>query len=209
MKCTPQKTIVRLLGGRRLAREAERVADVVGDVLDLGHLVVVGEDHGVAGLRRARAPRPGARRSPRSRAIGSGCEAGIGWVGAMGRFMAAPRGSGRGRGPARSASGPPSRSILPPSPRPPGASRGRRRRSPRARRGRATCATAARSRAGSMLSSSSRGAPAASACSISSSSRTSTSSRPGELGRRRPRPLDRRAIPPAAAMWFSLIRIAS
>ena len=36
------------LGGGRLAREAERVADVVGDVLHLGHLVVVGEDHGAA-----------------------------------------------------------------------------------------------------------------------------------------------------------------
>ena len=35
-------------GGRRLAREPERVAHVVGDVLDLGHLVVVRQDHGVA-----------------------------------------------------------------------------------------------------------------------------------------------------------------
>ena len=32
------------VGGRRLLREAERVADVVGDLLDLGQLVVVGED---------------------------------------------------------------------------------------------------------------------------------------------------------------------
>ena len=39
---------------RRLLGEAERVADVVGDVLDLGHLVVVREDHGVA-LRGERA----------------------------------------------------------------------------------------------------------------------------------------------------------
>ncbi len=36
------------LGRGRLAREAERVAHVVGDVLDLGQLVVVGEDHRVA-----------------------------------------------------------------------------------------------------------------------------------------------------------------
>ena len=36
------------VGGGRLAREAERVAHVVGDVLDLGQLVVVGEDHRVA-----------------------------------------------------------------------------------------------------------------------------------------------------------------
>ena len=34
------------VGGRRPAREPERVADVVGHVLDLGELVVVGEDHG-------------------------------------------------------------------------------------------------------------------------------------------------------------------
>ena len=33
---------------RCLAREAERVADEVGHVLHLGHLVVVGEDDGVA-----------------------------------------------------------------------------------------------------------------------------------------------------------------
>ena len=33
--------------GRGLAGEPERVADVVGDVLHLGHLVVVGEDHRV------------------------------------------------------------------------------------------------------------------------------------------------------------------
>ena len=48
MKCTPQKTIDVGVGARRLAREAERVADEVGDVLDLGHLVVVGEDDRVA-----------------------------------------------------------------------------------------------------------------------------------------------------------------
>ena len=48
MKWTPQKAITEASGGGRLAREAERVADEVGDVLDLGHLVVVGEDHRVA-----------------------------------------------------------------------------------------------------------------------------------------------------------------
>ena len=48
MKWTPQKTITEALGGRRLLREAERVADEVGDVLDLGTLVVVGQDHRVA-----------------------------------------------------------------------------------------------------------------------------------------------------------------
>ena len=36
------------VGRGRLAREPERVAHVVGDVLDLGQLVVVGEDDGVA-----------------------------------------------------------------------------------------------------------------------------------------------------------------
>ena len=54
MKCTPQKTIVSRLGGGGPPGEAERVADVVGDVLHLGHLVVVREDHGVA-LGRERA----------------------------------------------------------------------------------------------------------------------------------------------------------
>ena len=36
------------VGGGRLLREPERVADVIGDVLDLGQLVVVGEDHRAA-----------------------------------------------------------------------------------------------------------------------------------------------------------------
>ena len=48
-------------------RQPERVAGVVGDVLDLGELVVVGEDHGVAARRPARGPAraswPGGRRS--------------------------------------------------------------------------------------------------------------------------------------------------
>ena len=48
MKCTPQKTIVSASARGRLLGEPERVADVVGDVLDLGQLVVVGEDHRVA-----------------------------------------------------------------------------------------------------------------------------------------------------------------
>ena len=48
MKCTPQKAITSLGGRGRLLREAERVAHEVGDVLDLGQLVVVGEDHGAA-----------------------------------------------------------------------------------------------------------------------------------------------------------------
>ncbi len=36
------------VGGRGLPREPERVAHVVGDVLDLGQLVVVRQDHRVA-----------------------------------------------------------------------------------------------------------------------------------------------------------------
>src|SRR5919106_221810 len=36
------------VGGGGAAREPERITHVVGDVLDLGHLVVVGEDDGVA-----------------------------------------------------------------------------------------------------------------------------------------------------------------
>ena len=54
MKWTPQKAItsaVDLLGG---LRELERVADEVGEVLDLGLLVVVGEDHRVALALHAR-----------------------------------------------------------------------------------------------------------------------------------------------------------
>ena len=54
MKWTPQKAITSAVGLRRLAREAERVADEVGHVLELGQLVVVGEDDGVA-LRGERA----------------------------------------------------------------------------------------------------------------------------------------------------------
>ena len=42
----------RLVDLRRGLREAERVADVVGDVLDLGHLVVVRQDHGAALARQ-------------------------------------------------------------------------------------------------------------------------------------------------------------
>ena len=52
------------LGGD--AGQPERVADVVGDLLDLGQLVVVGQDHGVALAGRARAP---ARPSPGQRLV--------------------------------------------------------------------------------------------------------------------------------------------
>ena len=48
MKWTPQNTMTSAVGRRGLPREPERVADVVGDVLDLGHLVVVRQDHRVA-----------------------------------------------------------------------------------------------------------------------------------------------------------------
>ena len=48
MKWTPQKAIASASVAAACAREAERVAEVVGDVLDLGQLVVVGEDHRVA-----------------------------------------------------------------------------------------------------------------------------------------------------------------
>ena len=33
---------------RRFARKAERIANIVGNILDFGTLVVVGEDYGVA-----------------------------------------------------------------------------------------------------------------------------------------------------------------
>ena len=48
MKWTPQKTMTVGVGGGGLLREPERVADEVGDVLDLGALVVVRQDHRVA-----------------------------------------------------------------------------------------------------------------------------------------------------------------
>ena len=51
MKWTPQKTIISASVAAACAREAERIADVVGDVLHLGPLVVVGEDHGVPSRR--------------------------------------------------------------------------------------------------------------------------------------------------------------
>ncbi len=60
MKWTPQKTIAAAVRGRGLAGQAERVADVVGHVLHLGHLVVVGEDDRVALARQGLAPRPAA-----------------------------------------------------------------------------------------------------------------------------------------------------
>ena len=42
---TAERDRVRI-GRGRLAREPERVADEVRDILNLGNLVVVGEDHG-------------------------------------------------------------------------------------------------------------------------------------------------------------------
>ena len=48
MKWTPQNAITSASVARRLARELQRVAGEVGDVLELGQLVVVGEDDGVA-----------------------------------------------------------------------------------------------------------------------------------------------------------------
>ena len=48
MKWTPQKTITARVGGGGLLGEPERIADEVGDVLDLGALVVVRQDHRVA-----------------------------------------------------------------------------------------------------------------------------------------------------------------
>ena len=48
MKWTPQKAITSASVAAARAREAEAVAEMIGDVLDLGQLVVVGEDHRVA-----------------------------------------------------------------------------------------------------------------------------------------------------------------
>ena len=68
MKWTPQKAITSRVRGGRLARQAERVAHEVGHVLDLGHLVVVGEDHGVAllGERAHLSGHPGGVRGAQS-----------------------------------------------------------------------------------------------------------------------------------------------
>ena len=107
MKCTPQKTIVSPSAARRPAREAERVADEVGDVLDLGQLVVVGEDHRVAlgGERPHLAA--GAPRSPAGRAPPRV----PGMVPSAGSWQSRQR-AARGRGPGPSASAHPSRSSL-------------------------------------------------------------------------------------------------
>ena len=86
------------VGGGRLAAEAERVADVVGDVLDLGELVVVGEDDRVA-LAGERAHLV-LQRAGRPRGRAAAARVGLG---AMGRFTAAAPGEGRGRVRGRSA----------------------------------------------------------------------------------------------------------
>ena len=54
MKWTPQNTITSALVFGRCLRELQRIADEVGEILDLGLLVVVRQDHGVAlALERA------------------------------------------------------------------------------------------------------------------------------------------------------------
>ena len=71
MKCTPQNAITSASEARGLLREAERVADVVGHVLDLGQLVVVGEDDGAAlGGERAHLVLEGGMLSSWSRVMG-------------------------------------------------------------------------------------------------------------------------------------------
>jgi hypothetical protein len=41
------------IGGRRLARQFQRIADEIGQVLDFGLLVIVRQDHGLALLAQA------------------------------------------------------------------------------------------------------------------------------------------------------------
>ena len=53
MNLTPQKAITSALGRRRLAAQLQRIADEIGEVLDLGLLVIVREDDGVALLAQA------------------------------------------------------------------------------------------------------------------------------------------------------------
>ncbi len=50
MKWTPQKAITSAVGGLGVIGEAERIPDVVGDILDVAGLIVMGEDDGVSGL---------------------------------------------------------------------------------------------------------------------------------------------------------------
>ncbi len=52
MKWTPQNTIVSCSLSAAFRDRSEGITNEVGDVLDLGQLVVVGEDHGSAGLRK-------------------------------------------------------------------------------------------------------------------------------------------------------------
>ena len=210
MKCTPQKTIASPSAARRLAREAERVADVVGHVLHLGHLVVVREDHRAAlgrerahlGLQLARSPRA---RAPRASLRGSHRQ-----CGAIGRFMAATsRMQGQVQGgrrmgqrahrhpfypglrarPERLERHAAARLELRAARRP-----GRRRRAAARRPCCPAAAAALRRRAP-------RRSPAA--------LRTSTSSVPASSGAAARARATACAMPPAAAMWFSLIRIAS
>ena len=48
MKCTPQNTIVSSGASAAILRQRQRIADVVGDVLDRGQLVVVRQHGGTA-----------------------------------------------------------------------------------------------------------------------------------------------------------------
>ena len=155
MKCTPQNTIVVGLGARRPAGQRQRVADVVGDVLDLGQLVVVREDHRAAlGGERAHLVLSSAICCRRELARGA-CG------GAIGRFMAVGSSSSeRSRAGAECVIAPIEMKSTPVS-RPPRASRGH----PAARLQLGAAGDLARppraARSMLMLSSSSLGAPAA------------------------------------------------
>ena len=87
MKWTPQNAMTALSVVAAVARQAQRVAHVVGHVLDLGHLVVVGQDDRVplAGeLAHLGASGRGSgrgARAPRRRCGGRPCPA---WAAAMG-----------------------------------------------------------------------------------------------------------------------------
>ena len=109
---------------------------------------------------------------------------------------------------ARSGSAHPLRSILPPSQRPTGASPGSPLRSPRARPARDLGHGGPQLGLAHVVEQQPR-RPAASASSISRGSLTSTSSVPASSGALARARATAWAIPPAAAMWFSLIRIAS
>ena len=198
------------VGGGRLAREPERVADEVGDVLDLGQLVVVGEDHGVA-LGRERAHLVVHRAAMSSIASGRG-GASLAWRTWewLHRSSQAVRSSSRGPARAPNASGTRATRIV--------------RQSPATSWSDSPCDPARRLELGAPADQRRRLRAAARApCCRAAAARRPASQRLLDVRERAALHLDRqpsgralraraappRRSPPASAMWLSLTRIAS